>query len=615
MKKKLLVLLPALALALSLGACDRGGNSSSGSSTPSSQGSTSSQTSQSSGGGASSQGTSSEDASSQPTSSSQDASSESSQSSSEDPVVETFKYKLGDGEAVALTKNNPQDMPANQTGQYEAKGVAMTAGQALVFYNGDAAITENLGSDPEDDDHKNNGVFNAGAITIHNDATADIYFKTWQDGGFSYWVDGYVKDTPVASVYKVVGSMNEWSYDNSTIGFVDATVQEEVEQDWYITQEKATFTVAADDEFKVSDGTNWLGGDILEANANFEVLDTEGHEGNIKAKLAGSVELFLKHKAGDVNALAINFKETATYTMHVGSETVTLVDYSDADKGEETWVEQFKAEDLELQKDDVITFKKNDTLITKIGPDGGANNVAAGTPDSGELVVKTTGNELKVYLKKYSDGGYSVWLTGYTEPTPTTATYTLTDIPTEWTDAFDYYAWAWGGTEAGGGKKYDASVSGTSAQTTIPNDATCFLIVKVEKDATWDPADWDTHKLDQSRDVVEISAGITSYPFEAPICSLTLSVEKDSGYGLSVYLVGNFCGWSITDPNVIALEWTAGNIWTKTVNVPYGNYECKLVLAATDSPTEVAAWEAAGDNRAVTLKTASVELELVWGSY
>ena len=108
--------------------------------------------------------------------------------------------------------------------------------------------------------------------------------------------------------YRVVGSFNEWSYDYG-ITFSDATVQSEVEQNWYVSQLKATFTVKAGDEFKVWDGItgdeHWLGFSALLSNDSFEA----GENNNIKAKEAGKVELYFKTYAeGDTRQpLAINF--------------------------------------------------------------------------------------------------------------------------------------------------------------------------------------------------------------------------------------------------------------------------------------------------------------------
>lgn len=100
-------------------------------------------------------------------------------------------------------------------------------------------------------------------------------------------------------VYKVVGSFNSWSYETG-IAFADATNPDEVATGNYVTQKKATFTVEEGTEFKLFDGTGndgWLGFNSLEENNYFEKPEDSD---NIRAKQAGSVDLYFKtYNEGD----------------------------------------------------------------------------------------------------------------------------------------------------------------------------------------------------------------------------------------------------------------------------------------------------------------------------
>ena len=107
--------------------------------------------------------------------------------------------------------------------------------------------------------------------------------------------------------YKVVGLGGNWNYNDSLLFLVDATVQSEVDDGWYVTQSKVEFDVNADDEFKVTDGGDWFGFDKLEANANF----SRGNEGNIKANAKGHVVLYLKTFSNGSKGIAISFAADA----------------------------------------------------------------------------------------------------------------------------------------------------------------------------------------------------------------------------------------------------------------------------------------------------------------
>lgn len=141
-------------------------------------------------------------------------------------------------------------------------------------------------------------------------ANRELLIKTGIEklDGFDY-VMVYVKyigpEPEVKPVYKIVGTMNDWSYTNSQIGFVDFPDAS------LAAQEKATFDVEAGDEFKVYDDsgdTGWLGYEIAEPNDDFV-----NNGGNIKVKNAGTVELYLKtYKDTNQKGIALVFTPAPT---------------------------------------------------------------------------------------------------------------------------------------------------------------------------------------------------------------------------------------------------------------------------------------------------------------
>lgn len=140
-------------------------------------------------------------------------------------------------------------------------------------------------------------------------ANSELLIKTGTEklDGFDY-VMVYVKyigpEPEVKPVYKIVGTMNEWSYESSEIeltDFPDASLASQV---------KAVFEVEEGDEFKVYDGSGdagWFGYEILEPNDNFA-----SNGGNIKAKEAGTVTLYFKTYKDGSKGIAVVFTPAPT---------------------------------------------------------------------------------------------------------------------------------------------------------------------------------------------------------------------------------------------------------------------------------------------------------------
>lgn len=140
-------------------------------------------------------------------------------------------------------------------------------------------------------------------------ANSELLIKTGTEklDGFDY-VMVYVKyigpEPEVKPVYKIVGTMNEWSYESSEIeltDFPDASLASQV---------KAVFEVEEGDEFKVYDGSGnagWFGYEIFEPNDNFA-----SNGGNIKAKEAGTVTLYFKTYKDGSKGIAVVFTPAPT---------------------------------------------------------------------------------------------------------------------------------------------------------------------------------------------------------------------------------------------------------------------------------------------------------------
>lgn len=122
-----------------------------------------------------------------------------------EPVSSPYTVTIGT-ETKELVENSAATLVEGQLGEYMVTGLTLTAGDSIVFAKDGVAITENIGGDPEDATNKNNAIISGTTFTVHNDATdAGIYFKTWSDGGHSFWVTGYEKgedpDTTLSEIY------------------------------------------------------------------------------------------------------------------------------------------------------------------------------------------------------------------------------------------------------------------------------------------------------------------------------------------------------------------------------------------------------------------------------
>ncbi len=107
------------------------------------------------------------------------------------PVPVVYTVKIGDGAPVELIKNTSASLAEGQKAEYYVEGKNVKKGDALVFAADTVAITSHIGGD-----EGSNTVFTTveevTSAKIHNDKdNANIYFKVWNDGGYSVYVTGY----------------------------------------------------------------------------------------------------------------------------------------------------------------------------------------------------------------------------------------------------------------------------------------------------------------------------------------------------------------------------------------------------------------------------------------
>ena len=257
-------------------------------------------------------------------------------------------------------------------------------------------------------------------LTVISAATnADYYLKVYDDG-YDSWLTGYSAPIPQPAVYSLTIGTTDYS-------FTDVSSEKGQEDTWN-AQFKAELTnIQVGDELVIKkDGERIYPG--ASGEGNNAAYDNDTHVLTVRTA-AASAEFYLKVYDDGYDSWLTGYSAPvptpAAYTMHVGEDSTALVDCSDDDKMGDNWIHQYKATGLTLAADAVINFKKDGTLITKIGASSGTNNVKNGEVDSGNLIVKTAGATIDVYLKEYEDGGYAVWASGYV-PETVEMTFTVT---------------------------------------------------------------------------------------------------------------------------------------------------------------------------------------------
>lgn len=144
-------------------------------------------------------------------------------------------------------------------------------------------------------------------------------------------------------------------------------------------------------------------------------------DGYINVKESGAYDIYVKLKFG-LDEIFIG-KENV-YTVKIGENEPVKMELNEEGKPKDA--EHQYAVSAALTKGDALVFYKNGTEITQIGPDAAEGNNAIGNYEDGIIIHNDYTPEIghnSIYLKSYTDGGYSIWAAGYEE---TPAVYTMT---------------------------------------------------------------------------------------------------------------------------------------------------------------------------------------------
>ena len=359
-----------------------------------------------------------------PSSSAQQPSSSEQPFSSVQPVVTQY-YVLYDGHEFAM--NEKERSNKDEIAEYIAQIGNIEKGKHIsILDSNKMALSENFNAEEGD----NNISGEVGNYVIHNDAeSAFVIVKEWKSGWTNFYVSGYEEEPVIEPVYKVVGSMNEWSYQNSTIVFTDDTKAEEVELGYYVKQLKASFTVYQNDIFKVFDGNEtWFGGSILEAHPDFTVLVN----GNIKALHQGATDIYLKQFSDGTYGLAIYFVEAEPehYYYVFYNDHMYGADLVNEPTLAENQTAQYKAEidSVEAGKSIAIYDRYLTPLVNNYNADPNDSNNVLG--DVGNFTIHNDATNVYVLINVYNTPWVNFFVSGF--ELPPEPSYVIVGSMNEW---------------------------------------------------------------------------------------------------------------------------------------------------------------------------------------
>ena len=365
----------------------------------------------------------------------------------EEPPVEdtTYYVQVGEGNLVELVKDEECSLILGQTGQYVAGLENLVKDEKVVFYADDTAITTGIGSDPEDAENKNLIRTIEGEFVINNDAAAStIYFKTWEDGGYSFWATGYEKgeeppaDIPEEDGYYVVGTKTGWKYEGAVK--MGAGEGDDLAQ-------LIGYEATAGEELKVR-------GYHDEVDTWYQIADMGPYDNYVVSEDC-LLDIYL-NKDG-VTFIAVEHDPVDTMTL-------TITNYP-ADKEAEHYVVHAWG-GIDAAKNYEATLVGT-TLTVSVPQDITGFLVAAydGAFDWDNLVYKSPDFTITEGVTEYAlpDIGDQM-------------TLTITGIPNQYQSAdYDLYVYYWGSAE--GNDFVPATVTGDFMTADVPQDITGFLVV------------------------------------------------------------------------------------------------------------------------------------------
>ena len=361
---------------------------------------------------------------------------------------ESYTYKIGEATAVEFDLTTAQDIMIDTDDDGEADKKIGTQYEATVTVEaGDIIYFAHDGEDvyPGDGGDAGNNVSYDGTtklLTVVQAATGvGIYLKCYEDGGYAVWLSGYTEPKWVALINDVETQVGTNASGELTLLKIE---------------------LEANDELLFSkDGVGTRGYTDLKADlpparkANFEA----GENNELVVKTAGYYDFYVDLEEG---------------IWVVAYTTLTITNFPSSKTAEHYGVHAWGG------ADDAATYEGtlSGTTITATIPN-----------DATGFLVASWNGEFNWDTLVYKSSDISL-VSGQTEyALPDLAervTYTVNNIPSEYTTGHDLYFHVWGGSD--GSQSIKGTLSGTTLTADLPNDITGFLVLVVKEGAgvVWD---------------------------------------------------------------------------------------------------------------------------------
>lgn len=331
------------------------------------------------------------------------------------PTDTAYTVKVNDGAAITFTTAGQEDIPGGVQYQH---ALNVQAGDTLTFFNNGEQIYPHAG----DSEPSNNASYNTStkAMTVvETNPEAMCYFKVYTDS-YQIWLTGNTSGTgggnytPAGSAnWAFASSTNEWSTTAEPLTQDTADMPAGVKDQYSLLDHD----LALNEEFKITDGTEWYGFEHLETNTNFEGADSMGDK-NIKTLVAGTYDIFLKIKDDDSISIYIaedggvlpppandcflsgTFNSWTTtadpmYTLNDNSTTDPALDF------------EYAIEGLALAADTEFKVIYGENTYGFSIYEGKGTNAVEGT--NGAFLLEQSAT-YSIYFKVYTNGNFGVWI-------------------------------------------------------------------------------------------------------------------------------------------------------------------------------------------------------------
>ena len=330
------------------------------------------------------------------------------------PAFTGFTISIDGAASVPMAKGGEPGEDDKWLEQYVYEFTSIEADTRIDFFgiiNGREQTLGNLTPSKDNDQEKiqnNLKAKVAGEATnwvVQKSATdATLYLERYEDG-YRFWLTNGPE--LLTGYYLVVNGEAKYS------------LTEGEEYEGFTQYYTLGASLNAGDHIQVlngDEGVTWC----VKLSEAVEAAWFEMGDGFINVKESGNYDVYLKLKYEQDE---IYFGKENVYTVKIGENApVAMTLYED---GKPEDADHQYAVSAALTKGDPLVFYKNGTEITQIGPDQAEGNNAIGNYEDGIIIhndFTPEGSDYSVFLKTYSDGGYSIWAAGYEE---TPAVYTM----------------------------------------------------------------------------------------------------------------------------------------------------------------------------------------------